>query len=201
MPIWDKVKQELDRAGQVAQDALDEGRIRLDAHRARQMADQAAEALGYAVYRARAAGAALDDAEMARHVGRLGEHEAEVTRLEAQLREIQQRWRTGASSTASAPAAGGATGSTGPDMPPSPTPPASGPLDVGPVGTASASAGMAMSPETSGGPVPPPDTTPPSGGVYGVVPPIDDVSRSAAETDKPTTDMWKKGDVMGHEPY
>jgi hypothetical protein len=202
MPLWDKVKQELDRAGQVAQDALDEGRIRLEAHRARQAADKAAEELGYAVYRARGSGATLDDAELARHAERLGAHEAEVTRLEAQMREIQQRWRAGGGMGAR-PSAGGDGGSGptgGPDVPPAPVP-TSGPPDVGPVGTASASAGMETPPEASGGPVPPPESTPPVSGVYGVVPPVTDVSATAPETDKPTTDMWRKGDVFGHEPY
>jgi hypothetical protein len=60
MPLWDKLKGELDRAGRAAQNALDEGRIQLDAFRARQRLDKAAQALGYAVYRARTAGAELD---------------------------------------------------------------------------------------------------------------------------------------------
>ncbi len=60
MPLWDKVKQELDRAGQVAQDAIDEGRIRLEVQRARRLADRAAQVLGYAVHRARQGGTALD---------------------------------------------------------------------------------------------------------------------------------------------
>ena len=52
MAIWDKLRTELDRAGKVAQDALDEGKTRLEAFRARQQADKAAQALGYAVFRA-----------------------------------------------------------------------------------------------------------------------------------------------------
>jgi hypothetical protein len=46
MPLWNKLKQELDRAGQAAQEAIDDGRDRLDAFRARQLADKAAQALG-----------------------------------------------------------------------------------------------------------------------------------------------------------
>lgn len=200
MALWDKVKQELDRAGQVAQDALDEGRIRLEAHRARQAADKAAEALGYAVYRTRGAGGTTDDAEVARHSATLGEHEAEVTRLETQLREMQQRWRANGGMGAPPSGGGAAGGMSDPDVPPAPVP-TSGPPDVGPVGMASASAGMETPPEASGGPVPPPDNMPPAAGTYGIVPPVTDVSSTAAEADKPTTDMWRKGDVMGHEPY
>ena len=72
MPLWDKVKQELDRAGRVAQDAIDEGRIRLDAFRARQLADKAAQALGYAVYRAKQQGHELDGDTYSRLSSTLG---------------------------------------------------------------------------------------------------------------------------------
>ena len=46
MALWNRVKEELDRAGKAAQGALDEGKIRLEAFRARQLADKAAQALG-----------------------------------------------------------------------------------------------------------------------------------------------------------
>jgi hypothetical protein len=95
MPIWDKVKQELDRAGRVAQDALDEGRVRLEAFRARQHADRAAQALGYALFRARTAGSDLDAQAYERLSATLARHEAEATKLEGQLDDIQGRRRTG----------------------------------------------------------------------------------------------------------
>lgn len=86
MPLWDKVKTELDRAGRAAQDALDEGRIRLEAFRARQLADRAAQALGYAVYRARAEGKEVEPEVMIRLTEALSAREAEARRLEEQLR-------------------------------------------------------------------------------------------------------------------
>lgn len=91
MPLWDKVKQELDRAGRVAQDALDEGRIRLEAFRVRQQADKAAQALGYAAFRAHEAGRGLEPAELDRLVATLATHEREASRLEAQLEELRPR--------------------------------------------------------------------------------------------------------------
>jgi len=103
MPIWDKVKQELDRAGRVAQDALDEGRVRLEAFRARQHADRAAQALGYALFRARTAGSDLDAQEYERLSATLARHEAEATRLEGLLDDIQGRRRTGYPDPADAP--------------------------------------------------------------------------------------------------
>ena len=183
MPLWDKVKQELDRAGQVAQDALDEGRLRLEAHRARQNADKAAEALGYAVYRAQQASAPLDDAEIARHAARVRDHEAEVTRLERDLATIQQRWRAGGGMGAPSTSAGasGAAGAYG-AAPAS----ASGVPDPGPVGTPAATATQDVPPESSDSPVPPPMTPP---------------SASASDLDSPSADPWRPGDVPGHEPY
>lgn len=85
MALWDKLKTELDRAGKVAQDALDEGKTRLEAFRARQLADKAAQALGYAVFRARQAGTEVDWQTLQRLVNALAEKEAEVARLEKEL--------------------------------------------------------------------------------------------------------------------
>ena len=122
MPLWDKVRQELDRAGRVAQDAIDEGRIRLDAFRARQLADRAAQALGYAVFRARKDGGELDTDTYDRLSATLAGHEAEAARLEAQLESVHARSRPAGTAepspadapTADSPAAGasGAAGTT-----------------------------------------------------------------------------------------
>ena len=90
MAIWDKLKTELDRAGKAAQDALDEGKTRLEAFRARQLADKAAQALGYAVFRAKQAGTEVDWETLQRLVNALAEKEAEVQRLEKELREEEK---------------------------------------------------------------------------------------------------------------
>jgi hypothetical protein len=89
MPLWDKVKTELDRAGKAAQTAIDEGKVRLEAFRVRQLADKAAQALGYAVYRARQQNKELDADTYARLSSTLAGHEAEAARYEAQLAEMQ----------------------------------------------------------------------------------------------------------------
>jgi hypothetical protein len=86
MPIWDKLRTELDRAGKAAQVALDEGKLRLEVFRARQLADKAAETLGYAVFRARQAGQDVDWESLTRLVNALAEKEGEVHRIEEQLR-------------------------------------------------------------------------------------------------------------------
>ncbi len=91
MSLLDKLKTELDRAGRVAQGALDEGKVRLEVFRVRQLADKAAQALGYAVYRARKNGGELDADSYARLSSALTAHEVEADRLEAELAEAQGR--------------------------------------------------------------------------------------------------------------
>ena len=86
MPIWDRLKSELDRAGRAAQGALDEGRIQLEAFRAKQRMDKAAQALGYAVYRAKNAGTDVEPDSYTRLAGELTAAEAEHTKLEEDLR-------------------------------------------------------------------------------------------------------------------
>jgi hypothetical protein len=91
MAIWDKLKSELDRAGRAAQSALDEGKIRLEVFRVRQLADKAAQALGYAVYRARQESKELDADTYARLSSTLAAHEAEAARLETKLKEAEAK--------------------------------------------------------------------------------------------------------------
>ena len=90
MAIWTRLRTELDRAGRMAQGAFDEGRFRLDALRARQLADRAAQALGYAVYRARQEGREIDPDLYASLSATLTSHEAEVASLEAKVNERVQ---------------------------------------------------------------------------------------------------------------
>lgn len=96
MAIWDKVKQGIDKAGKAAQDVLDEGKLRLDAYRAREQADKAAEALGYAVFRAVDAGGELLPDARERLISALRQQDAEARRLEAEL--IAARAANGTSS-------------------------------------------------------------------------------------------------------
>ena len=95
MPILDRLRQELDRAGQTAQRAFDEGRIRLDLFRARQSVDRFAQRFGYAVFHAKKAGGELAAEEMTAHMSNLTAAEAEVTRLETLLAESMKQRRSG----------------------------------------------------------------------------------------------------------
>ena len=116
MALLDRLKQELDRAGKVAQDAFDDGKTRLEAFRTRQLADKAAQSLGYAVYRARKNGGDIDAATYDRLRATLETHDTEAARLES---EIELRRQQSASARASSSTGGGADSAT--DFPSSPS--------------------------------------------------------------------------------
>lgn len=115
MALWDKVKQGIDKAGKAAQDVFDEGKLRLEAYRAREQADKAAEALGYAVFRAADAGGDLDAEARARLIDALRARDAEARRLETELANARAAAASAGTSAGGAPA-GSATAS-----PPAPT--------------------------------------------------------------------------------
>ncbi|PYP80217.1 MAG: hypothetical protein DMD35_05605 [Gemmatimonadetes bacterium] len=85
MAIWSTLKGELDKAGRAAQSALDEGKLRLEQHRAKQRAEAAAASLGYAVYRARVGGGELETERYSVLAANLASAEAEVARLEREI--------------------------------------------------------------------------------------------------------------------
>ena len=95
MSLWDKLQSELDRAGSAAKDAIDEGRIRIELFRIRQLADKAAESLGYAIHRAKRDGQELAPETLARLEETLGKHEAEAKKLEDDLAAIRAREKKG----------------------------------------------------------------------------------------------------------
>jgi hypothetical protein len=85
MALWDKLSTELRSAGKAARGAIDEGKIRLELFRVRQLADKAAQALGYAVHQAHASGKEPAPDTIQRLETTLSEHEAEAKKLEAEL--------------------------------------------------------------------------------------------------------------------
>jgi|SRR5687767_2354731 len=103
MALFDKLKEELDRAGKAAQGAFDEGKIRLEAFRTRQLADKAAQALGYAVFRAKQGGSEIDADTYSRLSTTLATHDAEASRYEGEL--DRKRKESAADRAASAAAA------------------------------------------------------------------------------------------------
>ena len=91
MALWNKLRDELNRAGRAAQEALDEGKLRLDLMRTRQAMDKAAQKLGYAVYRARKLGGDVPTDEYARLSAEVANAEAEIDRIETLIREAGTR--------------------------------------------------------------------------------------------------------------
>jgi hypothetical protein len=91
MALLDRLKQELDRAGKVAQDAFDDGKTRLEAFRTRQLADKAAQALGYAVFRSKKSGGELDAATYDRLKATLETHDSEAAKLESEIELKRQQ--------------------------------------------------------------------------------------------------------------
>lgn len=133
MAIWDKVKQSIDKAGKAAQDVFDEGKLRIDAYRARELADKAAEALGYAVFRAAESGGELETEAKSRLMNAMREREMEARKLEAEL--AAERAAAGQSEPPPPPP----DAAPEPASPPPPTPP-----------PASASADMPGGPQSGG---------------------------------------------------
>jgi hypothetical protein len=112
MALWDKLRVELNRAGEAAQDALDEGKARLEEFRARQRADKAAQALGYAVFHARQAGREIETESYTRLSSELAAAEAEARRYAeeaASSRSSRQPGTGGAAPSSGAPSTGPAS--------------------------------------------------------------------------------------------
>ena len=123
MALFDKLREELDRAGKAAQGAFDEGKIRLEAFRTRQLADKAAQALGYAVFRAKQSGSEVDADTYARLSATLATHDAEAARYEGEL--DRKRKEAAASRAASSSSTSSSTSSADASTPPEAPPPAS----------------------------------------------------------------------------
>ncbi len=111
MAIFDKIKQGIDKAGKAAQDVFDEGKLRIDAYRVREQADKAAEALGYAVFRAWESGADLDADARERLVGALRSREAEARKLENDLADAKAAGGAAGGATADGATSAGAAAS------------------------------------------------------------------------------------------
>jgi hypothetical protein len=105
MALLDKLREELDKAGKAAQGALDEGKTRLEAFRTRQLADKAAQALGYAVYRAKQGGGEIDADTYSRLAATLATHDADASRYEKELEDKRREQRASGTPEGAASAA------------------------------------------------------------------------------------------------
>ncbi len=91
MSLWDKLQAEIDKAGTAAKGALDEGKLRIELFRVRQQADKAAQALGYAVHRAKRDNVELAAETFAHLNSTLEKLETEAKQLEEDLAKVLQR--------------------------------------------------------------------------------------------------------------
>jgi hypothetical protein len=88
MGLLSRLSTELRSAGHAARGAIDEGKVRLELFRVRQLADKSAQALGYAVHRAARDGKEIDADTLQRLGTTLEEHETAAHRLEDELKTL-----------------------------------------------------------------------------------------------------------------
>ncbi|MBI1723350.1 MAG: hypothetical protein HYR48_05520 [Gemmatimonadetes bacterium] len=88
MSLMDRITAGLDQIGRKANQALDEGKLRMDLLRVRRRKDNAARDLGYLTYR-QSKGAVPAEGEAEGLLRRIAEAEAEIERLEARVREVR----------------------------------------------------------------------------------------------------------------
>ena len=103
MNLMDRVAAGLESLGKRANQALDEGKLRVELMRTRRRMDAAARDLGYVTYR-QAKGQPAPDGEVAALTRRIADGEAEVARIQAAIDKLASE-RRGAGPTQDGPAA------------------------------------------------------------------------------------------------
>lgn len=112
MKLFDRVAAGLDTLGRKANQALDEGKLRVDLARVRRRMDAAAQSLGYITYR-QAKGEAASPTEIEALTRRIADAEGEVARIEASIAEVKRRGEQVASAAGTPPSDAGDLGSAG----------------------------------------------------------------------------------------
>ena len=109
MSLFDRVAAGLETLGKKANQALDEGKLRVELARVRRRMDNAARDLGYLTYR-QAAGTPAAPGDVESYTRRIAEAEAAVARIEADIEQVKQRGKGAApASPGEAPTASQAT--------------------------------------------------------------------------------------------
>ena len=105
MSLMDRIAGGLETLGKKANQALDEGKLRVDLLRARRRMDAAARDLGYVTYR-QAKGQGAPEGEIESLTRRIAEAEAEVARVQAAIDKLRaEAPAQGAGPTRDGPAA------------------------------------------------------------------------------------------------
>ena len=95
MSLMERVAAGLETLGKRANQALDEGKLRVELLRARRRMDASARDLGYLTYR-QAKGQSAPEGEVESLTKRIAEGEAEVARLQAAIDKVSAERRGGA---------------------------------------------------------------------------------------------------------
>jgi len=90
MSLMDRVAAGLETLGRKANQALDEGKLRMELLRSRRRLDHAARALGFITYR-QSKGEPAQQAEVEALIRRMTEAEQEAGRLEAEIAALKGR--------------------------------------------------------------------------------------------------------------
>jgi 50S ribosomal subunit-associated GTPase HflX len=117
MNLIDRISSGFNRLADRTNQALDEGRLRMELARVRRRKDQAARDLGYLVYNERNKGTKPAEGETDFLVRRIADAETEMAKLDQQVNAIREARRAPAAATAAADATG--DGGAGDAAPPS----------------------------------------------------------------------------------
>lgn len=90
MSLIDRIASGLNRLADRTNQAFDEGRVRMEQARVRKRKDVSARDLGYLVYNEHSKGAKPTEGEVAFHVRRIADAEAELAKLEQQLTAMRE---------------------------------------------------------------------------------------------------------------
>lgn len=118
MSLFDRFAAGLETLGKKANQALDEGKLRVELARVRRRMDAAARDLGYVTYR-QAKGTPPAPGDVESLTRRIAEGEEAAARLEAQIAEVKRRGTP-------ATAGGAAQGDAGPAADDAASPPSAG---------------------------------------------------------------------------
>ena len=106
MSLFDRFTAGLETLGKKANQALDEGKLRVELSRVRRRMDAAARDLGYLTYR-QAKGTAAAPGDVEALTRRIAEGEEAASRLEAQIAQVKQRGVPGTAGPAEPPSGEG----------------------------------------------------------------------------------------------
>jgi hypothetical protein len=118
MKLIDRFAAGLETLGRKANQALDEGKLRVELMKARRRMDAAARDLGYLTYR-QAKGSQAPPADVEALTQRIAEGEAAAARIEGQLEQLKRQARSGGGGK-TADAAASPEGTAGADAGPAP---------------------------------------------------------------------------------